>query len=137
MDEKALIRSHLILQGAKEDDLDSRYDYHYDQSQQGLRGGELCHLPSKCWKIGVKAKGKYPDGDGWLDATTGWPCAFHGTPAGNVTSIIKKGLLINGGALSPARGAAYGKGVYVSPMDTVWIHLYTDIARHESRQNRF
>ncbi len=119
MDEKAVIRSKLILQGANEGDFDSRYDHRYGQSKPSLRGGELCHLPSECWKIGVKANGKYPDGDGWLDAATGWPCAFHGTPAKNVTSIIKNGLLINGGALAPVHGALYGKGVYVSPMDTV------------------
>jgi hypothetical protein len=119
MDEKAVIRHHLIIQGAKESDLDSKHDYQYQISQPSLRGGELCNLPSNCFKIGVKVIGKYPDGEGWLDISTGWPCAFHGTPAKNVSSIITKGLLINGGATTPAHGAFYGTGVYVSPIDTV------------------
>jgi hypothetical protein len=136
MDEKAVIRSQLILHGAKEDDLDSRYDYHYERSQPSLRGHELCYLPSNCWKIGVNAAGKYPDGDGWLDAATGWPCAFHGTPAKNITSIIAKGLLINGGAQTPAHGAIHGKGVYVSPMDTVRPLSNNRVAQNKIRHHR-
>jgi hypothetical protein len=117
--DKAVIRSHLILHGTNEDDLDSRYDHHYDTSQLSLRGGELCYLPSNCWKIGVNTTGKFADDEGWLHSETGWPCAFHGTPATNIASIMKKGLLVNGGAPNPANGASYGRGVYVSPKDTV------------------
>ena len=127
MDEKAVIRSQLLLHGAEEGDLDSRDDYRYDRSQPILQGHALCYLPSNCWKIGVKAAGKYPDGDGWLDDATGWPCAFHGTPAENITSIIAKGLLINGGAQTPAHGATYGKGVYVSPDGKASLNQSTEL----------
>ncbi|XP_059143993.1 protein mono-ADP-ribosyltransferase PARP6-like [Physella acuta] len=47
--------------------------------------------------------------------------AFHGSPIENWHSIIRQGLLVASGTSKQLNGAAYGKGIYISP------HLNTSL----------
>ncbi|CEM07820.1 unnamed protein product [Vitrella brassicaformis CCMP3155] len=91
------------------------YDYIYEGStsdankQDGKRGDEDFFPPAGCFKYAFKV----PIGT-WLDRDNGWPVAYHGTAEAAVEGIIKKGLLINGGAATPPHGAACGRGIYAS-----------------------
>jgi hypothetical protein len=102
--------------GIAESDFEPSFDYHYENESRSTetRGGEIFITPSYCTKIALSVKTKYPR-DSWLDKENGWPVVYHGTSADNAGSIIRKGLLMNGGNSSPSHGAVHGPGVYVSP----------------------
>jgi hypothetical protein len=107
-----------------ENDLDPNFDHHYEDcsSDVEMRGGERFFVPSFCTKIALNVMEKYSRST-WLHPDHGWPVVYHGTPASNAGSIIRNGLCINGGNLSPPRGAVYGRGVYVSPRHEVRLRI--------------
>jgi hypothetical protein len=104
----------------KASDFDPSFDHHYENEPVSTeqRGGEMFFTPSFCTKIALNVKTRVPC-DSWLDKKCGWPVVYHGTSADNAGSIIRNGLFINGGQVSPTHGAVHGPGVYVSPKHEV------------------
>ena len=94
--------------GIEASEFDPSFDHHYENEPVSTeqRGGEIFFTPSFCTKIALNVKTRFP-GDLWLDKLRGWPVVYHGTSADNAGSIIRNGLLINGGQVSPTHGAVY------------------------------
>jgi len=108
-----------------ENQTDSQYDFDYrDKTDTGFsRGGHTFNRPIGWYKIALKVKGKYADGDDWFGAgkkqrkdekdslSEEWPVSYHGTrDHNNITSII-----LNGYDMTKNVHSNYGKGIYSSP----------------------
>ncbi|XP_075968779.1 uncharacterized protein LOC142971923 [Anarhichas minor] len=98
---------------------DSAYDYDFtdlSDSAECMRGDELYQRPKGWYRMALKVKGRYPDGDAWL-GTKGWrshsvpgewPVSYHGTSLDGVKGIIRSYYTAGGRAL-------YGRGIYSTP----------------------
>ncbi|XP_068566665.1 uncharacterized protein [Cebidichthys violaceus] len=98
---------------------DSAYDYDFtdlSDSAECTRGEELYQRPKGWYRMALKVKGRYPDGDAWL-GTKGWrshsvpgewPVSYHGTSLDGVKGIIRSNYTAGGRAL-------YGRGIYSTP----------------------
>ncbi|KAK5855331.1 hypothetical protein PBY51_005438 [Eleginops maclovinus] len=81
-----------------------------------MRGDQLYERPKGWYRMALKVKVKYPDGDAWL-GTKGWsshsvpgerPVSYQGTSLDRARGIIKTHYIAG------AR-AKYGRGVYSTP----------------------
>eukprot|EP01094_Clydonella_sp_ATCC50884_P006583 TRINITY_DN15806_c0_g1_i1.p1 TRINITY_DN15806_c0_g1~~TRINITY_DN15806_c0_g1_i1.p1 ORF type:complete len:523 (-),score=110.88 TRINITY_DN15806_c0_g1_i1:196-1764(-) len=102
---------------------DPRFDYDFTKVRDGAkrfsRGGRAYKRPEGAVRKALKVTGRFPGGDAWLaadDKASTWPVAFHGTSATAVAPIANDGLRVGGSSVPRRNGAAYGSGVYVSPM---------------------
>ncbi|XP_074543291.1 uncharacterized protein LOC141803231 [Halichoeres trimaculatus] len=98
---------------------DPQYDYDFtnlSDFSQCMRGNEPYERPKGWYRIALKVKGKYPDGDTWL-GTDGWrshsvsgewPVSYHGTSLDGAHGIIK-------GHYKAGARAMYGRGIYSTP----------------------
>ncbi|KAK9526152.1 hypothetical protein VZT92_014867 [Zoarces viviparus] len=98
---------------------DSAYDCDFtdlSDSAEYMRGDELYQRPKGWYRLALKVKGRYPDGDAWL-GTEGWrshsvpgewPVSYHGTSLDGVKGIIRSNYTAGGRAL-------YGRGIYSTP----------------------
>ncbi|XP_031179018.1 uncharacterized protein LOC116066935 [Sander lucioperca] len=98
---------------------DPEYDYDFtdlSDSSQCMRGDELYERPKGWYRMALKVKGKYPDGNTWL-GTKGWrshsvpgewPVSYHGTSLDGAKGIIKSHY-------KTGYGAMYGRGIYSTP----------------------
>ena len=98
---------------------DPKYDYDFtdlSDSSECMRGGEIYKRPKGWYRLALKVKGKYPDGDTWL-GTRGWrnhsvpgewPVSYHGTSLKGAKGIIKSHY-------SAGDGDLYGRGIYSTP----------------------
>ncbi|XP_070778194.1 uncharacterized protein [Enoplosus armatus] len=98
---------------------DPRYDCDFtnvSDSAQCVRGGEIYVRPKGWYRIALKVKGKYPDGDTWL-GTDGWrshtvpgewPVSYHGTHVDRAKGIIRSHY-------RAGHGAQHGRGIYSTP----------------------
>ncbi|XP_075968778.1 uncharacterized protein LOC142971922 [Anarhichas minor] len=98
---------------------DSAYDCDFtdvSDSAEYMRGDELYQRPKGWYRMALKVKGRYPDGDAWL-GTEGWrshsvpgewPVSYHGTGLDGVKGIIRSNYTAGGRAL-------YGRGIYSTP----------------------
>ncbi|XP_063048832.1 uncharacterized protein LOC134460005 [Engraulis encrasicolus] len=111
----------------EEEFFDPQYDYDFRymaDSSVCKRGDETYRRPVGWYRVALKVRGKYPDGDTWL-GTDGWrsescegewPVAFHGTTSAGAKSIIQEGFRPGTGvANGREERAAYGRGVYCTP----------------------
>lgn len=102
-----------------EDFFDPRYDYDFtnlSDRSRCWRGGEEYERPMGWYRIALKVKGKYPDGDAWL-GTAGWrsysvegewPACYHGTTLSGAKGIVRSHYKAGD------RGT-YGRGIYSTP----------------------
>ena len=81
-----------------------------------MRGDELYERPKGWYRMALKVKGKYPDGDTWL-GTKGWrrhsvpgewPVSYHGTSLDGAKGIIRSHY-------KAGDRSAYGRGIYSTP----------------------
>lgn len=103
----------------EEDFFDPEYNYDFtdlSDSAECARGGEYYARPKGWYRIALKVKSKYPDGDAWL-GTNGWrshsvpgewPVSYHGTSLNGVNGIIR-------GYYKVGPRALYGRGIYSTP----------------------
>ena len=104
----------------EEDFFDPDYDCDFtnlsDTKADCKRGDELYERPKGWYRMALKVKGKYPDGDTWL-GTRGWrnhsvpgewPVSYHGTSLKGAKGIIKSHY-------SAGDGDLYGRGIYSTP----------------------
>lgn len=103
----------------EEDFFDPKYDCDFTRlshSSQCMRGDELYKRPIGWYRIALKVKGKYPDGDTWL-GTDGWrshsvpgewPVSYHGTSFEGAKGIIRCHY-------KAGDRAVYGRGIYSTP----------------------
>lgn len=103
----------------EEDFFDPAYDYDFtnlSDSAECTRGDELYERPEGWYRMALRVKGKYPDGDTWL-GTRGWrkhsvpgewPVSFHGTSVDGARGIIRKHY-------RAGKRAMYGRGIYSTP----------------------
>ncbi|KAK5883923.1 hypothetical protein CesoFtcFv8_020197 [Champsocephalus esox] len=98
---------------------DPQYDYDFtdlSDSAECMRGDEPYERPKGWYRMALKVKGKYPDGDTWLgpdgwrshSVPGEWPASYHGTSLDGARSIIKSHY-------KAGDGAAYGRGIYSTP----------------------
>ncbi|KAF3833650.1 hypothetical protein F7725_024854 [Dissostichus mawsoni] len=96
-----------------------RYDYDFtdlSDSAECMRGEEPYERPKGWYRMALKVKGKYPDGDTWLgpdgwrshSVPGEWPASYHGTSLDGARGIIKSHY-------KAGDGAAYGRGIYSTP----------------------
>ncbi|XP_071060842.1 uncharacterized protein [Pseudochaenichthys georgianus] len=98
---------------------DPKYDYDFtdlSDTAECMRGDEPYERPKGWYRMALKVKGKYPDGDTWL-GTKGWrshsvagewPVSYHGTSLDGARGIIKSHY--KAGAREK-----YGRGIYSTP----------------------
>lgn len=103
----------------EEDFFDPVYDYDFTSltdSAECRRGGEPYVRPQGWYRLALRVKGKYPDGDTWL-GTNGWrthsvpgewPVSFHGTSIDGARGIIREHYRAGVRDL-------YGRGIYSTP----------------------
>ncbi|XP_070778195.1 uncharacterized protein [Enoplosus armatus] len=103
----------------EEEFFDPKYDYDFtnvSDSAQCVRGEEIYVRPKGWYRIALKVKGKYPDGDTWL-GTDGWrshtvpgewPVSYHGTHVDRAKGIIRSHY-------RAGNGAEHGRGIYSTP----------------------
>lgn len=77
------------------------------------RGGREYVPPFGFDKLGLSTV-RVQDAD-FLDMSSGWHVAYHGTDPAVVPAIVRQGLKPRGGLPRPKHGALYGHGVYCSP----------------------
>ncbi|XP_068567592.1 uncharacterized protein [Cebidichthys violaceus] len=98
---------------------DSAYDCDFtdlSDSAECTRGDELYERPKGWYRMALKVKGRYPDGDAWLGTKAWrshsvpgeWPVSYHGTSLDGVKGIIRSNYTAGGRAL-------YGRGIYSTP----------------------
>ncbi|KAK5855333.1 hypothetical protein PBY51_005440 [Eleginops maclovinus] len=98
---------------------DSQYDYdftHLSDFAVCIRGNALYERPKGWYRMALKVKGKYPDGDTWLGPDGGrsrsvpgeWPVSYHGTSLDGARGIIKSHYIAG-------HRAACGRGIYSTP----------------------
>lgn len=102
-----------------EDFFDPDYDCdftHLADSTECTRGDELYERPTGWYRMALRVKSKYPDGDTWL-GTKGWrshsvpgewPVSYHGTSLNGAKGIIRSHY-------KAGEGAIYGRGIYSTP----------------------
>jgi len=101
---------------------DPSYDYDFRKiidTTVFSRGGKTYFRPCGWFRIAIKVLGRYTGGDTWLGATDAsgvWYNAYHGTAPTNIDPITEDGLKVGGKGVPIKHGAAYGPGVYVSPL---------------------
>ncbi|XP_073319758.1 uncharacterized protein [Pagrus major] len=98
---------------------DPKYDYDFtnlSDSSECTRGDELYERPKGWYRMALKVKGKYPDGDTWL-GTKGWrshsvpgewPVSYHGTSLKGAKGIIRS-------YYKAGDGSVHGRGIYSTP----------------------
>lgn len=98
---------------------DPKYDFDFtnlSDTSMCCRGDECYERPKGWYRIALKVKGKYLDGDAWL-GTNGWrsnsvpgewPVSYHGTNLEGAKGIIKSHYI-------PGHRAVYGRGIYSTP----------------------
>ncbi|XP_078032034.1 uncharacterized protein LOC144467391 [Epinephelus lanceolatus] len=97
---------------------DPSYDFDFTNfsDSECLRGDEPYKRPKGWYRMALKVKGKYPDGDTWL-GTGGWrshsvpgewPVSYHGTTLGGAKGIITAHY-------KAGSRATYGRGIYSTP----------------------
>ncbi|XP_069555610.1 uncharacterized protein [Brachyistius frenatus] len=102
-----------------EEFFDKQYDFDFSELPEEtpcVRGGEPYERPKGWYRMGLKVRGKYPDGDTWLgpngwrsnSAEGEWPVSFHGTSLDRANAIIKSHYKAGSGEL-------YGRGIYSTP----------------------
>ncbi|KAK5855337.1 hypothetical protein PBY51_005443 [Eleginops maclovinus] len=85
-------------------------------SAECMRGDELYERPKGWYRMALKVKGKYPDGDTWLgpdgwrshSVPGEWPVSYHGTSLDGAKGIIKSHY-------KAGDRAQYGRGIYSTP----------------------
>ena len=98
---------------------DPKYDCDFtdlSDSSECMRGDELYERPKGWYRMALKVKGKYPDGDTWLgtkgwrshSAPGEWPVSYHGTSLDGAKGIIRSHY-------KAGDGSAYGRGIYSTP----------------------
>uniref|UniRef100_UPI0037E9368A uncharacterized protein n=1 Tax=Semicossyphus pulcher TaxID=241346 RepID=UPI0037E9368A len=103
----------------EKDFFDSEFDCDFtnlSDSSQCMRGDELYKRPIGWYRIALKVKGKYPDGDTWLgdkrwrshSVPGEWPVSYHGTSLKGATGIIRSNY-------NAGDRAMYGRGIYSTP----------------------
>lgn len=103
----------------EEEFFDPRYDCDYSNSSvsaQCWRGGEKYERPVGWYRIALKVKGKYPDGDDWLGSDGWrnhsvrgeWPVSYHGTTLDGAKGIIESHY-------KAGEREKYGRGIYSTP----------------------
>ncbi|XP_076005969.1 uncharacterized protein LOC143000512 [Genypterus blacodes] len=102
-----------------EDFFDPKYDYDFT-GQSGSaaceRGNEPYTRPYGWYRMALKVKGKYPDGNRWLGSIgwrshsdpEEWPVSYHGTGLDGAKGIITSNYKAGPRAL-------YGRGIYSTP----------------------
>ncbi|XP_074469215.1 uncharacterized protein LOC141754202 [Sebastes fasciatus] len=99
---------------------DPQYDFDFtnlSDSAACMRGNELYERPKGWYRMALKVKGTYPDGDTWLgtngwrsDSVPGeWPVSYHGTSLAGAKGIIRSHY-------KAGSGAVYGRGIYSTPV---------------------
>ncbi|XP_076005970.1 uncharacterized protein LOC143000513 [Genypterus blacodes] len=112
----------------EDDFFDPQYDYDFSDPSElppCERGNEPYARPYGWYRIALKVKGKYPDGDKWLGSNGlrshsdpgEWPVSFHGTSLDGAKGIITRNYKAGPGAL-------YGRGIYSTPDINVAEELY-------------
>ncbi len=103
----------------EKDFFDPKYDYDFtnlSDSSECMRGDELYERPKGWYRMALKVKGKYPDGDTWL-GTKGWrshsvpgewPVSYHGTSLDGAKGIIRSHY-------KAGDRDVYGRGIYSTP----------------------
>ncbi|XP_075968775.1 uncharacterized protein LOC142971920 [Anarhichas minor] len=98
---------------------DSAYDCDFtdlSDSAEYMRGDELYQRPKGWYRMALKVKDRYPDGDAWL-GTEGWrshsvpgewPVSYHGTGLDGVKGIIRSNY-------TAGERDMYGRGIYSTP----------------------
>ena len=103
----------------EKDFFDPNFDFDFadlSDSSRCMRGDELYERPKGWYRMALKVKGKYPDGDTWL-GTKGWrrhsvpgewPVSYHGTSLDGAKGIIRSHY-------KAGDRHAYGRGIYSTP----------------------
>uniref|UniRef100_A0A096MCF3 PARP catalytic domain-containing protein n=1 Tax=Poecilia formosa TaxID=48698 RepID=A0A096MCF3_POEFO len=98
---------------------DPDYDFDFtnlSDSADCMRGNETYERPKGWYRMALKVKGKYPEGDAWL-GTNGWrsnsvpgewPVSYHGTGLEGERGIISSHY-------KAGDGQVYGRGIYSTP----------------------
>ncbi|XP_075867647.1 uncharacterized protein LOC142877141 [Nelusetta ayraudi] len=93
------------------------YDFTFFSGSDGCsRGDEHYERPKGWYRIALKVKGKYPNGDAWLgpngwrshSAPGEWPVSYHGTSLDGSRGIIRSHY-------KAGNRAMYGRGIYSTP----------------------
>ncbi|XP_068432177.1 uncharacterized protein [Clinocottus analis] len=98
---------------------DSAYDHDFtalSDLAECKRGDELYQRPKGWYRMALKVKGRYPDGDAWLgpngwrshSVPGEWPVSYHGTSIDGANGIIRSHYKAGGRAM-------YGRGIYSTP----------------------
>ncbi|XP_029976507.1 uncharacterized protein LOC115409446 [Salarias fasciatus] len=99
---------------------DPDYDYDFtnlsDSDLLCKRGDEYYERPKGWYRMALKVRGKYPDGDDWLgpdgwrrhSVPGEWPVSYHGTSIDGAKGIIKEWY-------KAGDRDQYGRGVYSTP----------------------
>ncbi|KAL3044134.1 hypothetical protein OYC64_003883 [Pagothenia borchgrevinki] len=98
---------------------DPQYDSdftHLSDSAECMRGDEPYERPNGWYRMALKVKGKYPDGDTWLgpdgwrshSVPGEWPVSYHGTSSDGARGIINSHYKAGDRDL-------YGRGIYSTP----------------------
>ncbi|XP_063068738.1 uncharacterized protein LOC134460216 isoform X2 [Engraulis encrasicolus] len=102
----------------EEEFFDSKYDYDFrdlTDTTACVRGNEPYKRPAGWYRVALRVRWKYPDGNTWLgpegwrsrSAWGEWPVSFHGTSIDGAKGIIQEGYRAGDGN--------YGRGVYSTP----------------------
>ena len=113
-------RSQIVSRfGLMESSLNSGHDYSYseDDGESYERGGRAYYPPFGFDKLGIRLAST-----NFMDATSGWHVAYHGTQPASVPLIVSQGLRVQGGQLTAPTGSAYGVGIYCSFLSQ-WEHF--------------
>lgn len=103
----------------EKDFFDPQYDRdftHLSDSAECMRGDEPYERPNGWYRMALKVRGKYPDGDTWLgpdgwrshSVAGEWPVSYHGTSSDGARGIINSHYKAGDRAL-------YGRGIYSTP----------------------
>ncbi|KAL6455771.1 hypothetical protein MHYP_G00356220 [Metynnis hypsauchen] len=113
----SVLRKELLVD--LENFLDPQVDYDFmrgSDSSQCSRGGEPYSRPWGWYRVALKVKNKYRDGNTWLgsdgwrsrSSTGEWPVSFHGTSIEGAKAITSSHYRAGPGQL-------YGRGIYSTP----------------------
>ncbi|XP_028285746.1 uncharacterized protein LOC114451387 [Parambassis ranga] len=103
----------------EEDFFDPKYDCDFTNLAdftEVTRGNEPYERPKGWYRMALKVRGKYPDGDTWLgpngwrshSAPGEWPVSYHGTSLDGAKGIIRSHY-------KAGKRAMYGRGIYSTP----------------------
>jgi len=125
--QKAVVKAGGALDFDEKELFNYQFNEDFRKAEKALtrRGGVLYEVPSGWKRFALNVRGKYPDGDTWMqmDGKPGeWAVAYHGTKFDAVPKIIRGGFKIG-----PRQGAEWcklsdtrtsrpiGKGIYCTP----------------------